>query len=619
MIEIVRLSRYLRRRVSARVRVRGLWVCAVVAASIGGLTAVAPANVASLGPPALSRTEPPPQARELVVEQFDAEFLVRADGTLRVTERLRVRFRGSWNGLRRSIPLVGELEGHSWNLGIGAVEATDAEGRALQVDRDRQGDMLELRIWVDDASDAVRDVVIRYHADRALLFAEDPEQEGAHDELYWDVIGPEWDAPIENVAAVVVLPEETRGIAADVYTGRAGMQGSDATFRISDSAVFFRTEGTLLPGEAMTIAVGWDPGPVERPGALDSAGRVLATFWPLSLPFLAFAFMYSRWNARGRDPAVGPIPVRYEPPADLTPGEVGFMDDEALASREITATIVDLAVRGHLAIEEEERKGFLGIGSGSDYVFVRKTDQDDWDDLRPHESTVLRGLFDSGLSSRTTMDDLEGEFHKSAARARKDMQKAVVKKGYYPEVPAKVRGRYVTVAFALAFGMFWLAGMMDDGQSPAFPAVWLIAAAGTGLVVAGWGWLMPARTVRGTSTYRQTRGFREFLSRVESDRIDRTILTPDMFDRYLPYAMALGVEERWAERFEGMTLEPPEWYHGTHVGSFTPGSLVKNMGSMGTATAQAMAPPSSSGSGGSGLGGGGSAGGGVGGGGGGGF
>ncbi len=118
----------------------------------------------------------------------------------------------------------------------------------------------------------------------------------------------------------------------------------------------------------------------------------------------------------------------------------------------------------------------------------------------------------------------------------------------------------------------------------------------------------------------QIKGFEEFLSRVDADRLSRMDITPETFESLLPYAMALGVEKRWAKAWDGLYREPPQWYSSTQGGPFRPSTFVGDLSSFASRTGSAMRsqPRSSSGSSGFG-GGGGSSGGGFGGGGGGGW
>jgi len=169
----------------------------------------------------------------------------------------------------------------------------------------------------------------------------------------------------------------------------------------------------------------------------------------------------------------------------------------------------------------------------------------------------------------------------------------------------------------VGFTTFWAGGMMSSIFGLA-PGSFFAAAILTGLIIIGFGWFMPARTVLGGRALEGVLGFEEFLSRVEADRLDRTIKTPEMFEKYLPYAMALGVEKNWVRAFEHIYRQSPEWYRGPDGASFHPRTFVSNLGRMSTQAASAMASAPRS-SGGSGFGGGGSSGGGMGGGGGGGF
>jgi uncharacterized membrane protein len=150
------------------------------------------------------------------------------------------------------------------------------------------------------------------------------------------------------------------------------------------------------------------------------------------------------------------------------------------------------------------------------------------------------------------------------------------------------------------------------------PFAGILAGILSAIIIVLFGWFMPARTIRGTRELEKVLGFQEFLLRVEGDRIERLVKTPEMFERFLPYAMALGVAENWARAFEGIYTQPPQWYSGPGgVHTFRPTSFTSNLGVMSTQAAAAMAsaPRSSGGSGFSG----GSSGGGFGGGGGGGF
>jgi len=148
----------------------------------------------------------------------------------------------------------------------------------------------------------------------------------------------------------------------------------------------------------------------------------------------------------------------------------------------------------------------------------------------------------------------------------------------------------------------------------------LIAAVLTGAVIFGFGWFMPARTVAGAQARRRVLGFEDFLSRVEGDRMERIEQTPQTFEKYLPFAMALGVEKAWANAFAAICNTPPTWYHGPPGSTFDSMTFGHRMNLMSSSVGSAMTsmPRSSSSSSGFSSGGG-FSGGGFGGGGGGGF
>jgi uncharacterized membrane protein len=142
----------------------------------------------------------------------------------------------------------------------------------------------------------------------------------------------------------------------------------------------------------------------------------------------------------------------------------------------------------------------------------------------------------------------------------------------------------------------------------------MIAGVLSGAVICGFGWFMPARTIAGARTFEKILGFEQFLGRVEGDRIERIEKTPELFERYLPYAMALHVEKKWVEAFAGIAIEPPGWYRGTYGTGFQPYFLVNDLNMMSSQAGSIMASSPRSSSGGSGFGGGGGSGGGFGGG-----
>ena len=261
------------------------------------------------------------------------------------------------------------------------------EGGALR----RPGGEREGRAPGGDSS--TKTVIIRYRVLDALRFFED------HDELYWNVTGNQWEIPIESASARIELPAGVTGLHALAYTGLSGSRERDADVQVNENIVQIRMRRALPFHEGLTAVVGWDKGFVHPPSSAAKVGLFLRSNWPLFLPIGVFAVMFWLWWTRGRDPARQSIAVQYEPPDKLTPGECGTLVDNEAALRDITATLVDMAVKGYLTIEQKDESHLLGLSHSKSYTFHLKKLAAQWTDARPHEQEMLSALFEGGTNT----------------------------------------------------------------------------------------------------------------------------------------------------------------------------------------------------------------------------
>jgi uncharacterized membrane protein len=548
---------------------------------------------------------PPAPVREFWIEDFDATILIDGEGVVHVTEVIRFYFDGSFNGIYRDIPVrYNDNLGFDYKLRLRVVAVTDLNGEALRYElSDTGGGRRRITAWVPGAQDAARTVKISYRTERALRFF--PE----HDELYWNVTGTEWGVPIQAASATVMLPEgleeEPRVTA---FVGHSGERGEAWRARTTrEREVSIETTRELAYGEGLTVVVGWPKGLVPEPGLAQRAGWLLRDNWPLIIPFLVFGLMFATWRRHGRDPDVGrSVMPMYHPPKDLTPAELGALVDERVDQRDIVATVVDLAVRGYLRIEETVEDGWFRDTTTTTFERLLPSRAE----LRPHEREVLAGLFEKG--KRVTLKDLENKFHERLDPIRKHVYEELVEAGYFKRSPQTVRRMWTL--FGVMTGFISLPFAISTGNLAAG-----VAGVASGVILIGFARLMPARTRAGMHEWYAAKGFEEFLGRTEGDRLRELEVEPSKFEAFLPFAMALGVAEQWGRAFEGLLKQPPQWYAGPHHGNFSASNFSQRMSSVSSSvgTAMATAPRSSSGS--SGFSGGGSSGGGFGGGGGGAF
>lgn len=586
------------------------------------------------------------QERTLVIERFDAVARVQADGDVEVTETLRPRFTGSWQGIYRDLSLEHRTaRGDRERLDVDLLSVTDGDGTSLRHEESNRGRWTRrFQVWVPDAQDATRTVVIRYVIHNVIRFFDEDSETGPLDELYWNATGDAWEVPIEAASVRVELPDGVAPSQSAGYTGVGGSTERDVRIVTDASAVTFRATRSLPPGEQLTVAVGWPPGSVTRPAPPSQLEREAGRFGPLALPFVAFFLAFRRWKQKGRDPKRHAITVQYEPPEQLTPAEVGTLVDHKAEMHDITSTLVDLAVRGYVHIQQIDKKK-LGIFSSTEYAFHLKKPETEWSGLERHEERYLRALFKHGGPEKgkgflhalfgdseeeegpgegagpgptyasVELSDLKNKFYRDISGIRKALYAQLLEKGHYDRNPEKVKGAWIGGGLVLLVGGVAGAVWASKGGFLPFldPLTLGAALGGSGLVVLVFAQIMPARTEKGARGREWALGFKEFLERVEEPRYKRMITSPEMFERYLAYAMAFKVEGKWAKAFEEMYAEPPRWYSGPHGGHFHASTFTSDLSQMSTAASSTMSSSPS------GSGGGGSAGGGSGGGGGGGF
>ncbi len=551
------------------------------------------------------------RAEDFTIRSFQAAIEVRDDASLRVTETIEVEFRRPRHGIFRDIPFRYTDEfGKESSTPIRILSVTDASGAAWKHRADRTGGILRVRIGDPDRFVGGRQVyVIAYTVENAVLFFPD------HDELYWNVTGNGWPVPIESASATAAVAAEGRSLAprALCYTGVRGSRERACEVTDLRNGAAFASTRPFREGEGMTIVVGWEKGIVRPPSGWETAlfGLNLADNWVFAFPLLAFGYMSVLWYRKGKDPSTGdPLVVAYGPPDEngrpLLPAEIGALIDETLDPKDITASVVNLAVKKYLTIEERKTPGL--IFDKTEYVLGKV--KEPGADLPAFERLLMERIF-QGRGSVVNVSELKLSFYKYLDELKAAAFEGLKKMKCFAAAPSKVKGRYLGAGFLTLFAGV-VAGAL--GRSFLGPRA-AVAGALCGLAVLLFAPFMPVKTLKGVKVLGRIKGFEEFLLRAEKDRLER-MNDKNLFEKYLPYAIALGVSDRWAKAFEGIYQEPPEWYASEGgLGAFRPAVFHHSLDSALSTMSGAMY--SSPRSGGSGFSGGGSSGGGGGGGGGG--
>lgn len=563
------------------------------------------------------------------IVSFRSDIAVHSDASIEVTEAIRYDFEGaSRHGIFRTVPISYRARGGAFVLRVSGIEVTDASGNPESFTTNFPGDDMVIRIGDPDRLvSGVKDYVIRYRVRRAINFFDD------HDELYWNVTGNAWPVGIGSASATVSLPEGTRmnEVTDACYSGPEGGTDTSACREMIDvekRMVSFDHSGALVVGSGLTVVVGFPKGAVVKPTWWQSTRYVLKDNPVIALPFAVLAALFVIWYRIGRDPkGRGIIIPEYVPPEDLTPSEVGTLIDATAGNRDVSADIISLAVRGYVRITRMEEKGI--IFNSTDYSLEKLKSEEDLPN--EFEKKLMRGLFRGNLPDISKIDvknetgkllareslsmpfvrlsELKNVFFRDLKEIKSSVYESLVRKGYYRKNPAKVRALF----WSLGGGMAIVAvSLLGD-----FPgSIALFSVAISGVLIAAFGFIMPACTKKGAETKEYIFGLKEYLSVAEKRRIEfhnAPKKNPKHFEALLPFAMVLGVESEWAKQFEGIYTEPPGWYRDSSGAGFHPALFV---GSLGEFSSAADTNLSSSPGGGSGFSGG-SSGGGMGGGGGG--
>ena len=564
----------------------------------------------------LSWIAPAASAEERILA-YDSEVEVHADGRLDVREHIRVRAEGGniRRGIYRDFPTrYKDRYGNRVVVDLEVVEVLrDGAPEAWFTERVANG--VRINTGNDDFLRVPADYTytLHYRTNRQLGFFAD------HDELYWNAIGTGWSFAIDSGSVDVTLPqrEPIAPLQAEGYTGPQGAKGQD--YRTSQPAPWrtrWELTRTLMPGEGLTIVLGFPKGLVAEPTSAqrlrwlltDNRGILVA----LAGLVLLLAFCIRRWRAVGRDPAAGVVFARYEPPQGHSPADLRYIRRMGHDNRCFSSDLLALAVAGHLRIERD--KGFFS----DDWKLVRLPSRDGADELSPSQAALLSRLF----AGRATLD-----LAKSNASILQSAQASQAK---------ALQDRHAGRMFKLNGGSIgWAVAILVATAVAAFTIgagagvlLTILVLALMLLVVIVFAFLVRAPTPEGRRMLDEIAGLKLYLGVAERDDLAKMQgpdapphLDAQRYEHLLPYAVALEVEDAWTKKFTlavgaaaaAAVTAGIAWYRGGGIDNL--GSLSKAVGSsLGSQIASSSTPPGSS----SGGGGGGSSGGGGGGGGGGG-
>ncbi len=470
------------------------------------------------------------QSKTLYWQRYDPDITILKNGDFRVEETQELVFtNGTFRFGQREIPInrfsdltditVREENGPEYKYSEGDEPYTY---RYFQ-----DNGNLYIRYNFPPSTDTRRTIVVGYTVVDGLRYY----PENGVDQLYWKAIPAGNPFPTQSSTITLHLPEGATFTNYGVY----GKEGA-ANFQPGQRDATIKMQGPIRSGEEVEVVAEWQHGVVagqaqpwqaelDQAAAQQASEQAFRQRWGpvFDLLFLSLAgllaiggpvLLYLWWYRRGRDAPVGLVADYLpEPPSNLPAGMVGTLIDEKADLQDVIATLLDLAKRGILEIEEEQKPGFLGIGSSSDFTYRRKTM--DVSGLRAYEQLFLKEFF--GSKQEVQLSDLKNKFYSALPSLRSGLYKEVVAEGLFSQSPDTVRqqiGCLGGVVLGLGLlGGFFLSAMLTQLSNFALCLPLGVGIVGIGIIVLAR--FMPRRTTKGADAYARWIAFKRYLQNLE--------------------------------------------------------------------------------------------------------
>lgn len=521
-----------------------------------------------------------PATAQTSYSDFDAEIVAGADGSFAVAETIDVDFATPRHGIFRELPEKYEYDDEhlrDTDVDVLSVTRDGAEEPYETLHAGEQDEVLRLKIGDPDLEiQGAHRYEVRYRVRGAFnAFAE-------HDELFWNVTGSSWESPFARARVTVRGPGIIRWTC---YSGAVGATEPCLDHGSGTEAVVFSAEGVGSPRD-MSVVIGF------APGSIDVGAPQLEEIWSPEKAFTptpanagaavvtgaGLAALLVHLLRRGRDErgtgalhqaATGDLlpdpldadpdeaPVQFRPPRGLKPAHLGLIDDERVDPVDVGATVVDLAVRGHLLIEDRRAPG----DDDPDWVLTLRPGANPSDTLEPFEQRLIDGLQGEAEGAEVRLADLKGSFHSDFRAVADRLYDESLERGWFRRRPDRTRARYLAVgvvAAAAAVGLAILAAATERKFGLVAVPLGLF-----GLAVVAVYRKMPAKTARGRATLIAARGFKKFIETAEKPEMNYAVERGE-FLQFLPYAVAFGAVPAWARATRGLDVATATagWYVG---------------------------------------------------------
>ncbi len=538
-------------------------------------------------------------AKSYQFESWQAEATINQDSTIDFREVIEIDFDGSFSKFWRSI----EYRGLDSIKDISVREIIDSGN--VPVDYEVSRDLSEMKITINDQINSeVKKYQLNYTVHGVVTYQE------SWDELYWNVTPSQIDVPINSASLVVNLPSE---VDSQAWRHQIYSQADNTNFEVAgDSSVRF-SSSELGPGEDFTIVLGWPKEIVDYRLNRTKLFQIIALILPILSIVGLIVYHYRKKKALGFNRSIAP---EFAPPKEREPILVEGLTNEMIGSTGLTSSLINIARKGYIKIIQKEKQGIFS--RGKEYIF--KKTKSSFEGLTKLERRLADDMFDG--KDEVKGDDLKNSFYKDYKKIVDSATDKMISLKWFHHKPSNLRGIYIALTAFLLPGIIFLATFLETILIRGVG--YLVGSLGLSLII----WLIygaanTKKTAEGVSSWQKWQGFKMFLGKTErfkmseiEDKGKSSQVGEGVFEEYLPYAIALGVADAWANRFKDFKLNQPDWLEGD-IGSYNAAVMASSISGLNTSAGSTMLSSPSGGSGyggGSGFSGGGAGGGGGGGG-----
>jgi uncharacterized membrane protein len=520
-------------------------------------------------------------AEYFVIDHFGIDIIVSDQGYFDVIETIQLTFSEKRRGIVRAIPVIETSNGERIKVDISNIKIDGWESKIYQ-----QGKYKKIRIGSPDVFiNGSQEYKIRYRVNNAFFFFSD------FTEFHWNLIGTEWDVPIEQVSYTIELPKATDILDFAAFSGSENISENKVSIEQDGKRLIGTNQKRLTEGEGLTVAIKLTADSINRLN-LQSEKKPFSDFF-FPIPAAIAALFIGFWRKKGRNQKIDLLPNDiYYPPEGIAAAELGVLIDDRANDRDVLSLIPEWGRKNYIRLKNTgESKGDIK----SD-MFIEKTG-----DLPGDAPKYQRVLFDALFKDRTIvlLSSLKDTFYQDFAKAKSALKKEIAFSNFYDENAYKIfhKGLFILIGIICL-----IIGILVLIFTPHFVTGIVLAT----LIIPAFiiHFSRPKKSEEGFKFLTKLKAFKEFLHSSPEQTVNEILdQDPAYFEKMLPYAVAFGLDKEWISRFETFNQEVPQWfYYGHNPGHANRASMSQFQSGFSIDTVQSVfkstpeAPSTSSGS-----------------------